>query len=250
MGLSGLNGRRALVTGAGRGIGAAIARRLAQEGVAVAVNDVEPERVETMVQELTAAGHAAVAAVADVSRPDAAETLVADVTAALGGLEILVNNAGTGMRGSIAEHTPEEWRRVLGVNLDGPFWLSRAALPVLAGTPGAAIVNIASVAVIGFFGQVAYDASKGGLLTLTRSLAVECGRKGIRANTVCPGFIETELVTEELKRIGEKTVAALPLGRWGTAEDIAGTVAWLTCDDAAYVTGQSLMVDGGWVRGV
>ncbi len=251
MGLSGLDGRRALVTGAGRGIGAGIARRLVAEGVAVAVNDVDADAARAMADALTADGGTAVALPGDISAPEAAPELIAGVTEALGGLDILVNNAGIGVRKAILDHTDEDWRRVLGVNLDGPFRLARAAIPQLERSEGPAIVNIASVAIIGFFGQIAYDTSKGGLLSMTRSLACELGRKRIRANVVCPGFIDTDLAhaDEDLAGIGEKMIKTLPVARWGKPADIAAAVAWLASDDASYVTGQHIMVDGGWVRG-
>jgi NAD(P)-dependent dehydrogenase (short-subunit alcohol dehydrogenase family) len=251
MGLRGLEGRRALVTGAGRGIGAGIARRLVEEGVAVAVNDVDPATASATAQALSEGGAGAIPLPGDVGDTDAAPELIAAAVEALGGLDILVNNAGIGVRKSIVEHTHADWRRVLGVNLDAPFRLAQAAIPQLERSEGGAIVNIASVAIIGFFGQIAYDASKGGLLSMTRSLACELGRKRIRANVVCPGFIDTDLAhaDADLAAIGEKLIKTLPVARWGKPADIAAAVAWLASDDAAYVTGQHIMVDGGWVRG-
>ncbi len=247
MGLRGLEGRTALVTGGGRGIGAAIAQRLAEEGVRVAVNDIDAPEARASA---AAIGNGAVPIPGDVADPEAAPALVAAVVEELGGLDILVNNAGTGVRASIADHTNEDWDRVLETNLAGPFRLAREALPQLEKSGAGAIVNIASVAVIGFFGQIAYDASKGGLLSMTRSLAYECGRKRIRANCVCPGFIQTRMGEHEaMEGIGEKLIRTLPISRWGQPQDIAATVAWLASDDAAYVTGQHVMVDGGWVRG-
>ncbi len=247
MGLRGLEGRRALVTGAGRGIGAGIARRLAEEGVAVAANDVDADSARAIAVEL---GGGAVAVPGDISGVETAPAIVEAAVEGLGGLDILVNNAGIGVRKPIVEHTDEDWRTVLGVNLDGPFRLARSAIPHLEKSEGPAIVNIASVAVIGFFGQIAYDSSKGGLLSMTRALACELGRKRIRANSVCPGFIDTELAhaDENLEGIGEKMIKTLPIARWGKPADIAAAVAWLASDDAAYVTGQNIMVDGGWVR--
>ena len=249
MTLRGLSGRRALVTGAGRGIGAAIAERLAAEGVAIAVNDIDADAAQCVAERLRAGGAIAIPTPGDVSDRDAASALVDACADRLGGLDILVNNAGVEHRSSITDHTAKAWEHVLAVNLSAPFWTAQAAGRHLAASTHGAIVNICSIAVIGFFGQAAYDASKGGLLTLTRSLAVELGRQGIRANAVCPGFVETDMARqEELRRLGDRTVATLPVRRWGTVEDVADAVAWLVSDEAAYVTGQSLFVDGGMVR--
>lgn len=241
-----LTDRVALVTGAGRGIGAEIARRLAAQGALVAVNDVDPEAASRTAAEL-GSQHAAVPG--DVSEPGTARTIVEETVARLGGLGILVNNAATGHRLKIRDWTPETWQQVLSTNLSGPFFLAQAAADHLAASGHGAIVNVCSTAVIGFFGQIAYDASKGGLLTLTRSLAVELGREGIRSNSVCPGFVDTGLVdAAALTSIAHKQVATQPVPRLGLPADVADAVTYLAGDRAAYVTGQSLFVDGGWVR--
>ena len=249
MSLRGLQGRRALVTGAGRGIGAAIAERLGREGVAVAVNDIDGDAARSMAERLGGGDAPVVAAPGDVADRSAARAMVESCVDALGGLDIVVNNAGVEHRSTIADHSAEEWERVLAVNLSAPFWVTQAAIRYLAASTHGAVVNVCSIAVTGFFGQAAYDASKGGLQTLTRSIAVELGRQGVRANAVCPGFIETDMAQQEdLRRLGDRTVATLPVRRWGRAEDVADAVAWLLSDEAAYVTGQSLFVDGGMIR--
>jgi 3-oxoacyl-[acyl-carrier protein] reductase len=249
MSLRGLNGRQALVTGGGRGIGAAIAERLSGEGVAVAVNDIDGENAEATANRLGTDGATVVAVPGDVARREVACEVVERTVERLGGLEILINNAGVEHRSTIADHTVEAWEHVLAVNLSAPFWMAQAASPHLAARRHGAVVNVCSIAVIGFFGQAAYDASKGGLLTLTRSLAVELGRDGIRANAVCPGFVETDMARRQgLRRLGDLTVATLPVRRWGCVADVADAVAWLASDEAAYVSGQALFVDGGMVR--
>ncbi|TCO62105.1 SDR family NAD(P)-dependent oxidoreductase [Actinocrispum wychmicini] len=244
-----LTGRVALVTGAGRGIGAGIARLLVAEGALVAVNDIDTAAAGRTVAELTAAGHQCVAVPGDVSEPGTARAVVDETVARLGGLGILVNNAATGRRLKIRQWTPEQWHQVLATNLSGPFFLAQAAVDHLAESGHGAIVNVCSTAVIGFFGQIGYDASKGGLLTLTRSLAVELGREGVRSNAVCPGFIDTGQVdAANLATVAHKQVATQPIARMGLPTDVAGAVTYLVSDQAAYITGQSLFVDGGWIR--
>ncbi|WP_151484410.1 SDR family NAD(P)-dependent oxidoreductase [Streptomyces albicerus] len=237
-------GRTALVTGGGRGIGAAIATRLAEEGATVAVNDIDEEAAERV-----AASVGGLAVPANIADQERASAVVDRVEEHLGGLDVLVNNAGIGYRGTIEDHTPRIWSRVLSVNLDAPFFLARRAAPLLTRS-GGAVVNLCSVAMIGISGQVAYDVSKGGLATLTRSLAAELGPQGVRANAVCPGFIDTPMIAdaEALTRAGEKHVRTQPIRRFGTPQEVAAAVIWLASAEASYVTGQCLFVDGGWVR--
>ncbi|MGW0003238.1 SDR family NAD(P)-dependent oxidoreductase [Nocardia grenadensis] len=234
-----LDGRRILVTGALGGIGTAVTRLIESEGGTVVGID-RPESVARAGApaayglDLTAAG---------------ATARVQQLCRELGGIDGLVNNAGIEYRAALGEHTDDDWSRVMAVNLDVPFRLGRDLAGLLESRVDAAIVNICSIAVTGFAGQVAYDASKGGLQTLTRSLAVELGPRGIRANAICPGFIDTPMLdTGSLRGLAAKVARGLPLRRLGIPDDIGHAVVWLLSGRSRYITGQSLYVDGGMTR--
>lgn len=251
---------RAIVTGAARGLGAAIAARLARDGAAVALVDVNPAVAATAeALALDLAGARVLALAVDVADERACEDAVARAAEFLGGVDALVNNAGIGGPDSHVLDTPlAEFRRVLEVNLGGAFLASRAAGRVMvAQGGGGAIVNLGSVyGQQGVAGGAAYCASKGGVALLTHSLALELAPHRIRVNTVAPGNMATQMHWDELRFKAAQagwsfedqvraTAEAVPLGRHGTGDDIAGTVAWLVSADAAYVTGQTIGVNGG-----
>lgn len=239
--------RVVLVTGAARGIGAAIARRFAADGASVVLHDRDASEL-TEVAAALPGDDRPLTLVGDLSRPAVAERLVADAIERHGRLDGLICNAGTGWRAELERYPLDAWERVMAVNLQAPFLLARAAQTHLAATRGA-IVTTASVAATGLGGQAAYDASKGGLISLTRALAVELGPLGIRVNAVCPGFVETRLGEHpSMREQVASVVGAQPIKRLGRVEEIAGVVAYLASDRASYVTGQALHVDGGWVR--
>jgi 2-hydroxycyclohexanecarboxyl-CoA dehydrogenase len=238
-----LEGRKALVTGGAGGIGAAIAARLAAEGAAVWVGDLDAEGAGRVAAEVN--GHAAEL---DVTDPESARTAVE----AIGTLDVLVNNAGIDEFGFFTATTPEQWRRVLGVNLGGVLNCAHAALPGMQQAGYGRIVNISSEAGrVGSKGSAVYSAAKGGVIAFTKAIARENARFGITANAIAPGPIETPLLmgAREFGEIGEKLIetmkGATQMKRLGQPDEVAAAVAFLASDDAAYVTGETLGVSGG-----
>jgi NAD(P)-dependent dehydrogenase (short-subunit alcohol dehydrogenase family) len=236
----------ALVTGAGSGIGRAIARRLAADGAAIVVADIAGEAAERVAREIREAGGAAIAGVADVASSADVGRLVETTRARHGRLDALVNNAGIVVRGRAEDITEEEWSRMVAVDLTSVFLCSRAALPLLRAAGGGRIVNIASVA--GLLGAVSapYTAAKGGVIALTRQLAGEFAEAGITVNCICPGFVATPLnAAVRASGLEDVLAARIPLRRWGTPDDVAGLVAFLVGPDAGYITGAAIPLDGG-----
>lgn len=242
-----LEGRTALVTGASRGIGASVALRLAAEGAAVAVNYAgSKDAADQVVARIVADGGRAVAIQADVSDPSACAALVEATVAQLGALDILVNNAGITRDGLIVRMSDEDWDAVIATNLTGVFSMCRAAGKVMMKARSGSIVNMTSVVgVMGNAGQANYSAAKAGVIGLTKSIARELASRGVRCNAVAPGFITTDMTAKLTDAQREAIAASVALGRLGTTEDVASAVAFLASDDAAYITGQVLAVDGG-----
>ena len=253
--MSGLfEGKVALVTGAGGGIGRATALAFAREGARVVASDIEGAGGEETARLVERAGGAALHIACDVTRPGEVEALVAAAVDACGRLDCAHNNAGIeGTYGRTADCEEENFDRTVGVNLKGVYLCLRAELTHMLEAGGGAIVNTASVAgVEGAKNLPAYVASKHGVMGLTRTAALEYATRGIRVNAVCPGPIRTrmlEAIMEENPRMEPAMIAAVPMRRLGTPEEIAEAVVWLCSERASYVTGQGLVVDGGFTAG-
>jgi len=242
-----LQGRVALVTGGSRGIGAAVAQALASAGAAVTVCARNGDAAAATAAGITTAGGQALGVAADVGRAADVERLLAACLERFGRLDILVNNAGITRDGLVLRMKDEDWSDVLAVNLSGAFYCARAALrAILKQKQGGRIINIGSVVgSMGNAGQVNYVTSKAGLIGLTRALAKEVASRGVTVNLVAPGFIETDMTAGLPEAVKEAYRAQIPLGRFGTASDVATAVAFLASEGAAYITGQVIHVNGG-----
>jgi 3-oxoacyl-[acyl-carrier protein] reductase len=244
--------RVAIVTGAARGIGAATAKRLAADGRAVGVLDLDESACADTVGAITDAGGRAVAVGVDVAKADQGETAVKRVADELGGPTILVNNAGITRDNLIFKMTEEDWDAVIGVHLRGSFLMTRAVQGFMTQEKFGRIVSLSSTSAQGNRGQVNYSAAKAGLQGFTKTLAIELGRFGVTANAVAPGFIQTEMTRATAERLGVSfedfiahSAAEIPVQRVGQPEDIASTIAFLTSDEAGFVSGQVIYVAGG-----
>jgi 2-hydroxycyclohexanecarboxyl-CoA dehydrogenase len=243
--------RSAIVTGAARGIGAAVARTLARDGFAVAVTDVDLAGAEAVAEGIRRAGGTAAATKLDVTDPAGIAQAVGGVAAGLGPPWVLVNNAGWDRLEPFVENDPALWDRLIALNLRGAFHVTRVVLDGMMARRGGRIVNVSSDAGrVGSMGETVYAACKAGLIGFTKSLAREVARHGITVNAVCPGPTETALLDEVRAsargaKIMEAVCRSIPLGRLGSPDDVAGAVAYFASEGAEYVTGQVLSVSGG-----
>ena len=248
--MSRFEGRVAIVTGGGRGMGRAVSRRLAADGARVVVAELVPEHGEQVAREIVASGGEAIAVPTDVSRLGAIEHLFVEVARRYGGCDILVNNAGIGVAKRVVDYTEADWDRQMAVNLKAVFFCSQAAVRQMTPKRRGKIVNFASTSafVSSSKPEVAYDVSKGGVRQMTISMAAELAPLGINVNAVAPGTIETEMSRASLSTEEGMAwqLARIPMGRVGKPEDIAGVVAFLCSTEADYITGHVLLADGGW----
>lgn len=243
--------KSAFITGAGSGIGRAAALRLAAEGATVACADIDLPSAEATVEMIEQVGGKGLALQCDVAEEASMVNAAAEAARLVGRIDILFNNAGVAVRLPVGEQDVEGLDRVLRVNIRGAFLCAKSVLPYLT-RPGGVIINTASiVGLVGVRNRAAYSLSKGALITLTKNMALDYAPEGIRVNAVCPGFVDTGMTkglfadTEKAERIR----LMHPLGRFATADDIAAAVAFLASDDAAFITGQALAVDGGFTAG-
>ncbi|HEU4976007.1 MAG TPA: 3-oxoacyl-ACP reductase family protein [Baekduia sp.] len=241
-----LDGRVAVVTGASSGLGVAFARALAEAGADVALGARRADRLEETRRLVEAAGRRAITVATDVARPEDCQALVDAAVRELGRVDILVNNAGVGTAVPATRETPEQFRAVIDVNLNGCYWMAQAAGRVME--PGSSIINISSVLGLTTAGlpQAAYAASKAGLIGLTRDLAQQwTGRKGIRVNAIAPGFFASEMTDQYPPGYLEAQQQRIPAGRKGDDRELAATLVFLASPAAGYIIGQTLAVDGG-----
>lgn len=245
-----LNGRGAIVSGAARGNGRALAEALARAGASVVLTDVLGDELERTVVEWKAEGLKVTAFAGDLTEEGKADALAAFAEEATDGVDVLVNNAGVTLPHEALSYPDESWRRTLDIDLGVPFRLSRAVAQRMKERGRGSIINITSLnSELGFADNPAYMAAKGGLKQLTKSLAYDFGRYGLRANNIGPGYFKTDMTKgswgdpEKRKARSDRTL----LGRWGDPSDLAGTVIFLASDASSYITGQDIYVDGGWM---
>ena len=242
-----LNGRVAVVTGAGRGLGEAIALRFAAEGAAVMINDMDATTAAATVAQIEKQGGRAAALIGSVTDAATVQTLIERAVAAFGGVDILVNNAGITRDKLLKDMSVEDWDAVLNLNLRATFLCCKHATPLMVAKGWGRVINMSSRAHYGNKGQVNYSASKAGVIGLTRSLSMELGKFGVTANCIAPGIIATPGVTSlpHYDRLVERVAPTLPIPRLGKPEDVAGVAAFLASDDAEYITGETIHVSGG-----
>ena len=244
-----LKGKTAIITGSGRGIGKAVAVKLASLGANIVINDIPASTdADATCEEIKAMGVGCICIKGDVTKLDDVKALVDGAVKEFGGVDIFVNNAGITRDGLMLRMSEEDWDLVMNINLKGAFNCIKTVVRPMMKKRGGSIINMASVVgVMGNAGQANYSASKGGLIALTKTTAKEFSSRGIRCNAVAPGFIQSAMTDQLPDDVKKKYYDAIPLGRFGTVENIADTVAFLASDMSSYITGQVICVDGGLI---
>jgi meso-butanediol dehydrogenase/(S,S)-butanediol dehydrogenase/diacetyl reductase len=245
-------GRVVVITGGGSGLGRHMARRFAAEGASVVVADVEEQAAREVAGEIPASQGRALACRVDVARVDEVDAMVKTVRRELGPVDVLINNAAKATDRDFLDLDEEQWEQDVSIALKGSFFCSKAVLPEMIRRESGVILNISSVNALGFYGNEAYSAAKAGVLSLTRSLAVRYGPSGIRANAIAPGTLRTPAWEERTSKdpgIFERVAEWYPLGRVGEPEDVANAALFLASDEASWITGAVLSVDGGLLAG-
>ncbi len=237
----------ALITGAGRGIGAAIARKLFTEGCRIVVLDIDETTARNCVQSIDPAGNSSLALSCDISNKDSVNQAISRVMEKYGTADILVNNAGITRDAMSHKMSFEQWQEVINVNLTGTFLMTTAVMPYMREKKQGRIINISSVSAYGMIGQTNYAASKAGIIGMTKSLAKELGRYNITVNVIEPGVIETEMLKNVPQSIKDGWLGVMPLARMGQPEDVANAVCFLASDEASFITGVELPVCGGFL---
>lgn len=251
-----LSGKMAFITGGGTGIGKACALLFAREGAKVAVAGRRREPLDKVVQEIIAEGHDTLATECDVTRKASVDAALEAAAERFGGLNVIVNNAGTLHTGTAEETSEEDWNRVITANLTGTFLVSRAGVPTLRRAGGGSIVNIGSyLGLVGIKQRVAYCASKGGVTLLTKAMALDHAAEKIRVNCICPALVETEMALGAMQRMPDPAAyrklreSRIPMGRAGRPEEVAELAVFLASDESAWMTGNAIAIDGGSTAG-
>lgn len=243
-----LKDRVAMVTGGARGIGKEIAVLFAKEGADIAICDVNAEVLSSTQKEIEALGRSVVTGVVDVTKSDQVEAFVQKILDKFKKIDILVNNAGITRDGLLVRMSEADWDLVLAVNLKGAFNCTKSVSKIMMKQRDGRIVNMASIiGIMGNAGQANYAASKGGLIALTKTVAKELASRNVRANAIAPGFIQTDMTAKLSDNVKSEMLKFVPLGKFGTVQDVANLALFLASDDSAYITGQVIQVDGGMV---
>nr|WP_082447551.1 3-oxoacyl-ACP reductase FabG [Youngiibacter fragilis] len=242
-----LEGKVAIVTGAGRGLGKGIALKMAKEGAKVIVSDVISDNADECVKEIKEAGGEAVAFTGNIAKLEDVNAVFETAINSFGRIDIVVNNAGINRDTMLHKMTDEQWDTVIGVNLTGTFYMTREAAKRMREQESGRIINIASMSWLGNVGQANYAASKAGVVGLTKTATRELAKKGITCNAICPGFIETDMTRSVPEKVWDIMVSKIPAGRAGSPEDVGNLIAFLASDEASYINGQVIEVSGGMI---